>query len=153
MLFLEGKFWRAYERSAFVLTKLYNFKPSKRYIKQVEQEIINVGFPEEQLPKYIGNNIVAGNGKMCKAVLQCTQDEKAFSEWKSSTRIKEPKPKAPAELYIPDEWKPKSQVFKEENLPVFKIVCDLILRLVHEVRKMDKAFRYSIGQDLKTDLM
>ena len=66
VLFLEGKFWKAYERSAYVLTKLYNFKPSKRYIK---------------------------------------------------------------------------------------LVYDLILRLVHEVRKMDKDFRYSIGQDLKTDLM
>lgn len=88
VLFLEGKFWKAYERSAFVLTKLYNFKPSKRYIKLVEQEIISVGFPMEQLPKYIGNNIVAGNGKMCKAVMQCQQDEKAFSEWKASTRIR-----------------------------------------------------------------
>lgn len=107
----------------------------------------------EQLPKYIGNYIVAGNGKMCKAVMQCQQDEKAFSEWKASTRIKEPKPKAPVDLYIPDEWKPKSQVFKEENLPVFKLVYDLILRLVHEVQKMGKDFRYSIGQDLKSNLM
>lgn len=58
VLFLEGKFWKAYERSAYVLTKLYNFKPSKRFIKLVEQEIISVGFPMEQLPKYIGNNII-----------------------------------------------------------------------------------------------
>ena len=73
--------------------------------------------------------------------LQCAQDENAVSKWKSSARIKEPKPKAHAELYIPDEWKPKSQVLKEENLPVFKLVYDLILRLVHEVRKMDKRFQ------------
>lgn len=35
VLFLEGKFWKAYERSAYALTRLYNFKPSKRFIKLV----------------------------------------------------------------------------------------------------------------------
>lgn len=32
VLFLEGKFWKAYEQSAYVLTRLYGFKPTKRYI-------------------------------------------------------------------------------------------------------------------------
>lgn len=48
VLFLEGKFWKAYERSAYVLTMLYNFKPSKRFIKLVGEEVISVGFPYEQ---------------------------------------------------------------------------------------------------------
>ena len=32
VLFLEGKFWKAYEQYAYVLTRLYGFKPTKRYI-------------------------------------------------------------------------------------------------------------------------
>ena len=47
----------------------------------------------------------------------------------------------------------KPQVKKEENLPVVKMVYDLMLRLFNETRKMDKDFRYSVGQDLKSDLM
>lgn len=47
ILFLEGKFWKAYEKSAYVLTKLYGFKPTKRYVKLVGKEIISVGFPQE----------------------------------------------------------------------------------------------------------
>lgn len=67
VLFLEGKFWRAYERSAFALTQRFGFKPSKRYIKLVEEEIISVGFPKEQLFKYLRNAMVESAGKMCRA--------------------------------------------------------------------------------------
>ncbi len=62
VLFLEGKFWRAYERSAFALTQRFGFKPSKRYIKLVEEEIISVGFPKEQLFKYLRNAMVESDG-------------------------------------------------------------------------------------------
>lgn len=153
VLFLEGKFWKAYEHSAYVLTKLYNFKPTKRFIKLVGEEIISVGFPKEQLPKYLDNAVIEEDGKICRAILQCPHDEQAFDEWKAGTRVKEPSPKVTAELYVPEEWKPKSQVFREENLPVFKLAYDLLLRVVHEAHKMDKDFRYSIGQDLKTNLL
>ena len=63
VLFLEGKFWKSYERSAFALTQRFGFKPSKRYIKLVEEEIISVGFPKEQLFKYLRNAMVESDGK------------------------------------------------------------------------------------------
>lgn len=154
VLFLEGKFWKAYERSAYVLTMLYNFKPSKRFIKLVGEEVISVGFPYEQLPKYLPGALLEGGGKRCRAYVQRPYDELAFREWKSSTRIKETKPKVPiTKLDIPEEWKPKTQVFREENLPVFKMVYDLLLRLFHETQKMGKDYRYTLGEDLKRDLL
>lgn len=149
VLFLEGKFWKAYEQSAYALVQMYNFKPTKRFIKLVGEEVISVGFPQEQLKKYLGNAVVDASGKKCHALVQIGQDEQAFAEWKACTRIKEPKPKAPAELYIPEEWKPKTQVMKEENLPVFKRVYDLLLRIIHEAHKMGRDFRYTLGEDLK----
>lgn len=149
VLFLEGKFWKAYERSAYALMQMYNFKPTKRFIKLLGEEVISVGFPQEQLAKYLAGAVVDASGKMCRALVQTTQDEQAFAEWKAGTRIKEPKPKVPVGLYIPEEWKPKTQVMKEENLPVFKMVYDLLLRVVHERHKMGKDFRYTLGEDLK----
>ena len=89
--------------------------------------------------------------KRCRAPFQTPQE--GFDEWKASTRIKEPKPKSPVELYVPEEWKPKTQVMKEENLPVFKMVYDLMLRIIHETHKMGKDFRYTLGEDLKRLLM
>ena len=153
VLFLEGKFWKAYEQSAYALTKLYNFKPSKRFIKLVGEEVISVGFPQEQLPKYITGAIIEQEGKRCRAPMECTITEEAFLEWKSGTRIKEPPPKSMPKLEIPEEWKQKPQVMKEENLPVFKMVYDLLLRLFHESRKLHKDFRYTLGEDMKKHLM
>ena len=149
MLFLEGKFWKAYEQSAYALTKLYGFKPSKRFVKLVGEEIISVGFPQEQLFKYLPNVQVDQDGKKCRAEVNCTQEKLSFLEWKSSTRIKESNPKPINSIEIPEEWKPKTQVMKEENLPVFKMVYDLLLRVVHETHKMGKDFRYTQGEDLK----
>lgn len=149
VLFLEGKFWKAYERSAFALVQMYNFKPTKRFIKLVGEEVISVGFPQEQLMKYLGNAVIDASGKMCRALVKTGQDEQAYAEWKAGTRIKESKQKTPVELYIPEEWKPKTQVMKEENLPVFKMVYDLLLRIVNEAHKMGKDFRYTLGEDLK----
>ena len=147
VLFLEGKFWRAYERSAYALVRQYNFKPSKRFVKLVEKEIICVGFPLEQLGKYLPNAVVEPMKKRCRAKFPCPTE--GFAEWKAGTRLKEPMPKKKMELYIPEEWKVKPQVMKEENLPVFKLVYDLLLRLVHEVGKMSKDFRYTLGEDVK----
>ena len=48
VLFLEGKFWKAYEQSAYVLTRLYGFKPIKRYIKLINQEVISDCFKTAQ---------------------------------------------------------------------------------------------------------
>ncbi len=93
VLFLEGKFWKAYERSAYVLTMLYNFKPSRRFIKLVGEEVISVGFPQEQMSKYLANPLVEEGGKRCRVFVQHPSDEKAFREWKSATRVKEPKPR------------------------------------------------------------
>lgn len=153
VLFLEGKFWKAYECSAFVLTKLYNFKPSKRFIKLVGEEVISVGFPNEQLKKYLPKAVVEPSGKMCRAVVNVAQSQEAFEQWKASTRIAEPKTNVTHKLIIPEEWKPKTQVFREENLPVFKMVYDLLLRVFNETRKMSKDYRYSLGEDLKRSLL
>ena len=153
VLFLEGKFWKAYERSAFELVKLYNFKPSKRFIKLVGEEIISVGFPKEQLFKYLRNAVVDPDGKVCRVQVRCPQDSQAFEQWKAGTRIAEPKTVVTRKLIIPEEWKAKTQVFREENLPVFKMVYDLLLRLFHETQKMSKDYRYSLGEDLKRSLL
>lgn len=147
VMFLEGKFWKAYERSAYALVRMYNFKPTKRYVKLVDETVVSVGFPVDQLSKYLKNATVDAEKKRCRAPFQTPQE--GFDEWKTSTRIKEPKPKMPIALYVPEEWKPKTQVMREENLPVFKMVYDLLLRIVHESHKMGKDFRYTIGEDLK----
>ena len=89
VLFLEGKFWKAYEYSAYVLTQYYNFKPTKKYVKSIDDEVISVGFPKEQLFKYLNDTDFENDGKMCRTNMTCSQDIQAFIKWKASTPLKE----------------------------------------------------------------
>ena len=91
LLFKEGKFWKGYEMSAFLLAKRYNFKPTKRFVKAVGMEIISVGFPVEQLSKYLSNAVVNEEQTELTAEVRDARDERAFADWKQGIAIKEKK--------------------------------------------------------------
>lgn len=148
VLFLEGKFWKAYEKSAYVLTMMYGFKPSKRYVKLVNQEIISVGFPLESLQKYIGNEETEFSERLIRTRFNKEQNEDAFITWKTATRIKEAK-----ELPIQKEEKSKPSPVSDIGLPVFRITYDLLLRLFQYCSKMSKDYRYTLGEDIKQKLL
>ena len=40
-----------------------------------------------------------------------------------------------------------------DNLPVFREVYDLLLRIIYQSRKMTRDFRYTIGEDLKKAML
>lgn len=153
VLFLEGKFWKAYEQSAYALNMLFNFKPSKRFVKLVGKEVISIGFPQEQLQKYLPYAEIEDESKKCRSVIPVVPNELAFLEWKSSVRIKETNSKVSRMITIPEEWKPKTQLFREENLPVFKMVYDLLLRIFHDTKRLERDYRYTLGEDLKRNLL
>lgn len=79
VLFLEGKFWKAYERSAYALVRMYNFKPTKRYVKLVDEEVVSVGFPIEQLSKYSKQLSLKKYALLCE---QMVSVEKNLNDWK-----------------------------------------------------------------------
>ena len=148
VLFLEGKFWKAYEKSAYVLTMMYGFKPSKRYVKLVNQEIISVGFPQESLQKYIGNQRAEYSEKFIRVRFNKDQNEDAFIAWKIAIRVKEAKV-----LPIQEEGKSKPSPVSEIGLPVFRVTYDLLLRLFQYCSKMSKDYRYTLGEDIKQKLL
>lgn len=148
VLFLEGKFWKAYEKSAYVLTMLYGFKPAKRYVKLAKQEIISVGFPQESLQKYVGNQRAEYSEKLIRVWFNKEQNEDAFITWKNATRIKEVKV-----LPIQKEEKSKPSPVSDIGLPVFKVAYDLLLRLFQYCSKMSKDYRYTLGEDIKQKLL
>ncbi len=171
VLFLEGKFWKAYEQSAYVLTRLYGFKPTKRYIKLINEEVISVGFPEEALSKYLSNARVDREKKMLHAWVQCPQSEQSFEEWKKATRVKEKKEVtdpsttqggtsqsgllwlAATSPNLGEEYEKQPSRIKDIGLPVFRVAYDLLLRLFHDCQKMSKDYRYTLGEDIKKRLL
>ena len=62
-LYREGMFWKAYERSAFLICRqIRSFKPTKKTIKNLgNAEVISIGFPDTSLENVIkGHPMISG---------------------------------------------------------------------------------------------
>lgn len=81
-LYPEGLFYKAYLRSAFLFIRDYgNFKPIKKKIKQLQRELVSIGFPRSAIDKYFPEDILTSynDGALsapCKPI-----DEAAYDEW------------------------------------------------------------------------
>ncbi|NDV66417.1 hypothetical protein [Bacteroides sp. 224] len=55
-LFKEGKFWKAYESSAFLfVTYIKKYKVQKKMVKYLSMPVVSLGFPEEVYQSVVGN--------------------------------------------------------------------------------------------------
>jgi len=50
-LYKEGVFWIAYEQSAYLVSRVKTFKPTRKYVKKLGKDIISLGFPDASLEK------------------------------------------------------------------------------------------------------
>ena len=63
VLFENGLFYVAHEKSAYLLWCKYNFKPSRRFYKNAGADVVSVGFPKDCLDKYVPQHEAAGAGR------------------------------------------------------------------------------------------
>ena len=90
-LFKEGVFWIAYEQSAYAVFLKKGYKPTKKFVKKTNSEVVSVGFPENALASLTAldpsfNERQAGEMHI---VLQMAEaiDETKFREWKNSIEL------------------------------------------------------------------
>jgi len=90
VLYKEGMFWRAYERSAmlFVL-HIKAFQLTKKYIKNAQSEVVYLGFPDTGLKtvlEIMSNKIIEKSEKqiICRSFTIIEED---FTQWKSKISI------------------------------------------------------------------
>lgn len=84
ILHKEGVFWVAYEMSAYAISQVKTLKPTKKYIKIVDQEVVSVGFPAVSLETVTNYFVMKEQGNtliMMKTHSTLNQDR--FNEWKS----------------------------------------------------------------------
>ncbi len=98
ILFKDGIFWRAYERSAFLFTThVKPYQLTKRYFKNVGCEVAFCGFPNTALDDLlvkICNEKVIREGSMISIVGFEQINNEVFTEWKNGipTLVKESEP-------------------------------------------------------------
>ena len=86
-LFKEGVFWVAYEQSAYYFHLKKGYKPTKKFIKKINSEVVSVGFPENALATMDRKQSQESPNHI---VLQAEEliEEEAFLEWKNRIDIK-----------------------------------------------------------------
>jgi len=105
LLFREGIFWRAYERSAFLfITHLKPYRLSKKYYKNVGCEIVFCGFPNttlDELLAKVGSMEVLREENMIRITGFEQIENEIFLDWKYGipSVVKENKPEYSACKY------------------------------------------------------
>lgn len=93
ILYREGLFWKAYERSAYaVCTQVKPLKAIKKRLKSLDgEEIVSIGFPTEHEQKYIGAlETVERSEKRLVLYSPAPIDEQAFDTWKQELGLQPP---------------------------------------------------------------
>lgn len=106
ILYREGLFWKAYERSAYAMcTQIRPFKPTKKRLKALDGgEIVSIGFPSAS-EKGVLDGFETLETEPCRLVVAARRpiNVKEFEAWKSTVAINSPKPKAAAAVVASDD--------------------------------------------------
>lgn len=100
VLYREGLFWKAYERSAYALcSQIRPLKPTRKVLKVLDGgDLISVGFPAASESAFLAGleRLEVASDRLIVAAPQPIDDE-AFAAWKASVPAKVPAPRKPVE--------------------------------------------------------
>jgi len=82
-LFKKGVFYKAYNEGAFLL-KENNYKVSVKKIKNIENEVLSIGFPASALKKIRGNNKIAEYTAHLGIITDAIYQDRGYIEWKNN---------------------------------------------------------------------
>lgn len=122
-LYMEGYFYKAYERSAFgCLRQLkVNFKPMKKLIRKINREVVSIGFPERSFPRYfMPEDVVSSTEKEVVLKLHTPIDLAAFETWKREVEI--------PQVVTPQE---ESRMPRMNNIPANQALS-VILKMIKD---------------------
>ncbi len=91
ILYREGLFWKAYERSAYALcSQIRPLKPTRKVLKNLGGgDLVSVGFPVASEASTIGSlSVIARSELRLVVVTPRPIDETAFRTWKAAVPVK-----------------------------------------------------------------
>lgn len=112
-LWLEGMFWKAYERSAYLFVRrISGYKPYKKFVRSVGGEVVAIGFPSKAIEKLLeGRSVEYVDSKhyVLNGFTVDAQELKNFQAWKKSI------PSFPYHVLSPDEVQQRTERNEEKN--------------------------------------
>lgn len=135
-LYKAGKFWKAYNQSAYLFhTYIQSFKLSARIVQKINRRVVSLGFPEDALKKYTYNYLVEKVDDECLMVHfgRCV-DETAFDQWMEMAYLRGS---------IAPQYTPSSSMI--EHQPVYKTAYDLLTQIYQCADGLSKNVRNPLG--------
>ena len=134
-------FYKAYEKSAFLLcTKVSPLKVSRMTVKNLPEPLVRVGFPITSLEKFSNGMTVNELDGIIVASFPEKPSLDGFREWKNSILAANI---SPIETAAPSS--------KFEFFPVCNLSRRLFVELCVTCAKMQRSYRYSLGEDLRRE--
>tara|TARA_R110000823_G_scaffold315136_3_gene445873 strand:- start:397 stop:717 length:321 start_codon:yes stop_codon:yes gene_type:complete len=87
-LYKEGVFWVAYEQSAFFINLVKGYKPTKKWYKNIQKEVVQVGFPN--LNDFLNNDDfikIFEQDCFIRFKIKTSLEQEKFKVWKTTTPI------------------------------------------------------------------
>ncbi len=99
-LYKEGVFWVAYEEAAYLISQVKRLKPTKKYIKSIQQEVVSVGFPPTSLAGVLAHFTLK---KQEDTIIVLENDvpveASLYNKWKQAVEIKKQGPQGRQSVY------------------------------------------------------
>ena len=148
ILFKEGIFLRAYERSAMRFTEyVANFKVFKKHYKIVNADVCYLGFPYSNYKILFEKHKIADYAETEKTVvINACPSKHDFAEWKAAVELPTVDDITPQIMLRPDV---KAKDLK--NLQIYKSGYDIMVELHRYAGIMPRAHRYTIGERIKNE--
>lgn len=112
-LWLEGMFWKAYERSAYLFVRrISGYKPYKKFVRSVGGEVVAIGFPSKAIEKLLeGRSVEYVDSKhyILNGFTVDAQELKNFQSWKKGI------PSFPYHVLSPDEVQQRVEQGEEKK--------------------------------------
>jgi hypothetical protein len=139
----EGMFWRAYEQSAYLFSKLFwpDLKVNGGFVKAVGQEVFYVGFPDASLQGKVLDKLQEVPGSRLlersenRVIIAGVPAIDGFDVWKASY------------VLLREQANEQMQPFYGK-LPLYKAVYDFFQEMVNLTRHFPKDLQYTLGDKI-----
>lgn len=137
-LYKEGIFWVAYEEAAFLVYQVKTLRPTKKYIKSIQQEVVSVGFPSSSLDEVLSHFTIK-NQEDTLIVLNTNvpANQAAFQKWKGEMELRtQAQPQARQVVVCNDE----NTDLLLERIRSFKLHLASPMDCLHFVEELQQEF-------------
>ena len=155
-LFRDRLFWQAWERSAFLFSKIFRkYQVHHRFVQKVAQDLVWLGFPKTVLKdvqmtakqKAFSYEVLDDSHIVIKGI----PDIDGFQEWKSDILSS---PTADKKKPTPKEAKDSSKKdVKTAEFLLYRLVFDFIIYSSKLVPKIDRDYKFTIGERIVNELV